>query len=234
MSELKPIKLGYTSYETFVDAETMQQLEAIVAGNTYCQTCRKKFTDLRPEVSKNTCLGCFILRNSELENTGPVWPDNQDVPQYLFMDGRGHITLTSPDSPHKQEAVWATLKYWGFSWPNSVQVCQEHIPISPWRWHSLYSHPRKWAAIATYQPSHGAIVLAFLLQKDGSALYLDRRLKRVRDLLAQARADIVAGKAGEEGEEYGSRYDPSDYQIYRRVADLVSEHHDAQQQQRVS
>lgn len=229
MSELTPIKLRHTSYETFIDEETARQVEALLAGNTYCQTCKKKFSDLRPEVSKNTCLGCFIMRHSELENTGAVWPDNQGVPQYLFMDGRGHITLTSPDSPHKQEAIWATLKYWGFSWPGSVQVGNEHIPISPWRWHSLYSHPRKWAVIATYQPSYGAKVLVFLLQKDGSALYLDRRLKRVRDLLAQARADIVAGKGGKEIEEYGSRYDPTDYQIYRRMADLVSEQHDSRQ-----
>lgn len=83
--------------------------------------------------------------------------------------------------------------------------------------------------IATYQPSYGAKVLVFLLQKDGSALYLDRRLKRVRDLLAQARADIVAGKGGKEIEEYGSRYDPTDYQIYRRMAALVSEQHDSRQ-----
>ncbi len=45
---------------------------------------------------------------------------------------------------------------------------------------------------------------------------------------------MVAGKGGKEIEEYGSRYDPSDYQIYRRVADLVSEQHDAHQQQRAS
>ena len=234
MSELKPIKLGYTSYETYVDTETMQQIEALVAGNTYCQTCRKKFNDANPEVSKSTCLGCFVVRHSELDYTGRAWPDHEDIPQYLFMDGRGHITLTSPDSPHKQEAIWATLKYWGFSWPESVQVGNEDIVISPWRWHILYSHPRKWAVIATYQPSSGAKVLVFLLQKDGSALLLDRRLKRVRDLLVQARADIVGGLAGKEIEEYGSRYDPSDYQIYRRVADLVSEQHDAHHQQRAS
>ena len=45
--KLKPIKVGYTSYETFIDDDTMQQVEALLAGNTYSQTCKKKFTDMR-------------------------------------------------------------------------------------------------------------------------------------------------------------------------------------------
>jgi hypothetical protein len=142
--------------------------------------------------------------------------------------------MTSPDSPTAQESIWATLAYWGFYLPNSVRVNGEDVQLSLWRWHSLYSHPNKWAVIATHQPTYGGKLLIFLLQKDGSALLLDRRLKRVRDLLAQAKADIQAGKAGGDVEEYGSRYDPSDYMIYRRLADLVSEEHDAQQQQAAS
>ena len=60
MSDLQPIKLRYTSYETYSDEETARQVEALLAGNTYCQTCKKKFTAMRPEVSKNTCLDCFM------------------------------------------------------------------------------------------------------------------------------------------------------------------------------
>lgn len=96
MSDLKPIKLGYTSYETYIDEETVQQIETLLAGNTYCQSCKKKFSENRPEVFKNVCLGCFIVKHTNLEYTGRIWKDNQGVPQYLFMGGRGDITLAQP------------------------------------------------------------------------------------------------------------------------------------------
>ncbi len=231
MTYLKPIKVGYTSYESFIDDDTMQQVEALLQGNTYCQSCQKKFTNTRLEVFKNVCLGCFIVKHTNLKYTGSVWPDNQGVPQYLFMDARGHITLASPDSANTQEPIWATLEYWGFTLPEWVESGSVRVALSKWRWHSLYSHPKQWAVIATHQPSYDAKLLYFLLQKDGSSLLLDRRLKRVRDMLAQARADIVAGKGGKELEDFGgSRYDPSDYMIYRRLADMISEQHDNRQQ----
>ncbi len=230
MTYLKPIKVGYTSYESYIDDDTMQQVETLLAGNTYCQSCQKKFTETRLEVSKNICLGCFIVRHTELEYTGRVWPDKDGVPQYLFMNGRGHITLTSPDGANTQESVWATLEYWGFTLPDHAMVGQIDTPLSKWRWHALYSHPRKYAVIAVHHPSYEAKPLVFLLQKDGTSLYLDKRSKKVRDMLAAAKADIQAGKGSKELEEYGSRYDPTDYQIYRRLADRISEQHDAQAQ----
>jgi hypothetical protein len=226
MFDLKPIKLGYTSYEAYTDNETMQKIEALLQGNTYCHSCRQKFSEHKPEVAKSECLHCFLRKHSNLEDTGRVWHDKDGVPEYLFMDGRGHITMTSPDSPTVQESIWATLAYWGFYLPDSVKVNVEDVQLALYRWRSLYSHPKKWAVVATHQPTYGGKLLVFLLQKDGSTLLLDRRLKRVRDMLAQARADIVAGKAGREIEEYGSRYDPSDYQVYRRLADRISEQHE--------
>ncbi len=230
MFDLKPIKLGYTSYETYIDNETMQQIEALLAGNTYCHTCKQKFSEHKPEVAKSTCLHCFLRQHTNLEDTGRVWHDKDGIPEYLFMDSRGHITMTSPDSPTVQESIWATLVYWGFYLPDSVKVNGEDVQLGLYRWHSLYSRPRKWAVIATHQPTYGGKLLVFLLQKDGNALLLNRQLKRVRDMLAAAKADINAGKAGREVEEYGSRYDPSDYQIYRRLADMLSEQHDSRQQ----
>ncbi len=230
MSNLQPIKLGYTPYETYIDDQTMKQIESLLVGNTYCNRCYKKFADDKLEVTKSTCMPCFLRSHSNLEYTGRAWKDDQGVPQYLFVDSRGHITMTSPDSPTVQESIWGTLAYWGFYLPDSIKINGEDVQLSPWRWHSLYSHPNQYAVIATHQPSHNAKLLVFLLQKDGSALLLDRRLKRVRDLLVQARADIQAGKAGKEIEEYGSRYEPTDYMIYRRLADMLSEEHDSRQQ----
>lgn len=234
MNNLKPIKLGYTSYETYIDEQTLKQIESLLAGNTYCNRCFKKFANDRPEVAKSTCLPCFLSSHCNLEDTGAIWHDNDGVPQYLFEDSRGHITMTSPDSPTVQESIWATLVYWGFYLPASVRVNGEDVQLALYRWHSLYSHPRKWAVIATHQPTYGGKLLIFLLQKDGSALLLDRRQKRVRDLIDHAKADITAGKVSKEIEEYGSRFDPTDYMIYRRLADMLSEQHDAEQQKAVS
>jgi hypothetical protein len=234
MIDLKPIKLDYTSYETYIDEETLQQIEALIAGNTYCQLCRQKFSEQRPEVAKSECLHCFLKKHSNLEDTGRVWQDARGVPEFLFMDGRGHITLTSPDSPTIQESIWATLAYWGFYLPDSVRVNGEEVRLELWRWHSLYSHPKQWAVIATHQPTYGGKLLVFLLTKDGNARYLDRRLKWVRDSLEAAKQQIIDGKAGKEIEEYGSRYDPTDYQVYRRLADMVSEQHEREAAQRAS
>ena len=223
---LKPIKVGYTSYESFIDDDTLRRVETLLAGNTYCNSCQQKFTDTRPEVFKNQCMACFIAKHSNLEVTGSVWPDKDGVPQYLWMDGRGHITLTSPDSANTQESIWATLEYWGFTLPEWASCGSFNGSLSKWRWHNLYSHPKQWAVVAVHQPSYDSKLLYFLLQKDGSAIILDRRQKRVRDMLMAAAADIRAGKASQELLEYGSRHDPTDYMIYKRLAERASEQHE--------
>ncbi len=188
-----------------------QVIEALLVDNTYCDTCKRKFSEANPEVMSSMCLGCFVMKRTELEFTGAVWHDKQGVPQYLFADGCGHITMASPDSLTVQESIEATLRYWGFTLPDHAMIGQINTQLSPYRWHSLYSDPRQYAVIATHQPAYGAKLLIFLLQRDGSALLLDRRLKRVRDLLATAKAEIIAGKGGKELEEYGSWYYPTDY-----------------------
>ncbi len=187
-----------------------------------------------PEVAKSTCLHCFLRSHTNLEDTGRVWHDKDGIPEYLFMDSRGHITMTSPDSPTVQESIWATLVYWGFYLPDSVKVNGEDVQLGLYRWHSLYSHPKQWAVIATHQPTYGGKLLVFLLQKDGSALLLNRQLKRVRDMLAQAKSDLLARTQGKgRGEYEGFTYnndDVYDYVVYRRLADMLSEQHDSRQQ----
>ncbi len=231
MFSLEPVKLGYSSYESYVDQETMRQLEALLANNTYCRTCQQKFTHERPEVSKNACLPCFERSHENLEYTGIVWTKPDGTPEYLFEGYRGRITTTMPNSSHATEDVWATLKYHRFNIPEMARIDGADVELVPSRWWSLYTDPRRYAVIATQQPQYGGKIYVFLLTKDGGPwLYLDKRNKRVREMLLKARTALLAGIRirGIGEDEWLIAREPTSYQEYQALVEQVITEHESE------
>src|SRR5258706_5533517 len=169
---MKHIRLDLSSYDITVSEKTYEQIVKLVDEGRICGRCEKGYTGENPCVALNTCLACFLHRHQEKRLTfvGLHAVSNYGT-SYQFLDPRGYITLsdTHTERDRLEQNNAATLRYWGFSLPETVAINTEEKRLygySSWYLHGEFR--KRPVLLIEYKEGYGErLNVGFLANRKG-------------------------------------------------------------------
>jgi hypothetical protein len=235
--------IHFDGQEITVTRAGYEQIQAIIAAQAICQTCKEHYTSERPNVALNCCLSCYLQMHPDAS-----YIREEPKGSFLFLATTGYIHYSHshqrPGEYPKGETC--TLEYWGYPFPKSAADFGASAGFAIWRYKFyMYGRPGTDAVMVlayTYydnreQPEEGTKrEYIFLSTRHGALTLLDRHQKATRELFKQARARAEATK-DDEGYyhfENGPQSWMQESNLYPIIAQIKSEEHAAAHPQQES
>jgi hypothetical protein len=229
---MKFVKLEYRQ-EISISDDAYAQIATLVVTGRVCKFCEHGYTEENPCVVRNTCLSCFLRRetSNKLTFVGELWESSSGDKTYKFLDPHGYVYLSysSNESNEVRQSNHQTILHWGFPVPETYTLKDKEKRLDPYYWHLYGGFRSAHAIVIEYRESHGDhLEVAFLAYKDDKLVELNKRRKQIQQLFKQAREKAEATKDTRGAYHPYEDSDLTTYQLYDShlymlISQIVSE-----------
>ncbi len=185
---MKHIYFEYRNNSPIIVSDKLYEaILALVELERLCSKCGCRFTAENPMVLLNLCLTCFLKQDDHKHFTF-VGETREAAGEryYAFMDTDGMVHSTSTKSEQVTRDIYATLKFWNFPVPETHQKKGKEYTLYPFHW-KMYGDVRAPAVVIENSSQYGDDpTVAYLVDKLGNILELNKRKKHIRQMFIEA------------------------------------------------
>jgi hypothetical protein len=174
-----------------ISDEGHEHLSRLVFQYLVCEVCEHPYSEQTPQVGKNFCLSCLLMRQKELTYVGPSDADEKGRTTFKFLDQEGFVYLSAVGySEQAHKSVFQTFLHWDFPVPTVYTTAQGDLPLhrSEWKIHGNLATAS--VIVAEYCGTRTRAV--FLSYKGETYKELSKRDGEMKHLLQRAREAIEA------------------------------------------
>ncbi len=216
-----------------ITIQAYEQIQAIIQAHLICVYCCIEYTNERPQVAENVCVGCFLKHRDQpprdltfLGEIASAYAERYGYKVYTFRDREGFLYIT--DSHRKineplERSISATLRHYGYPLPEHYTLkTGKAVDLNAHSWRNIYGDFKSSPVVmATYHEYYGDhLNTAFLLYRDGTMIEFSRRKKQHRTWYEQVKAEIEATYRPHQGYVVGTDEDGHPYTSYQ-----LADHH---------